>query len=697
MWYRQRKIIWILCIACITGLRLFSQEKQDSTDKDTAEINIPLPPPVNVFKPIIGLGTGMFTFYGDYSKPYKTNQPVISRVGFDLRVTQPLTEFLDLSFYVLFGKVGANERSDNRNLNFESKITTGGAELAYNFSHFLKQDRIIEPYLFVGGESFEFLSKTDLVDAYGNTYYYWSDGSIRNLPQGDPNSENAIRIERDYTYESDIRELNLDGFGKYAERSWAIPVGAGALLHVTDKWSFRIGTSFHFAFTDLVDGVTEESIGDRQGDKANDRFLFTSFNLNYNLVGNNREVDSLINIFNDVDFLAIDMADQDLDGIIDFEDKCPNTPENVEVDNKGCPLDSDKDGVPDFKDLEPNSVDTAIVDKDGVAISDSLLELAYLMYMDSTGMFGKTTRTVDNSEEALTKKHKTKYKVQIGKYSESISNDLADLYLSIPGVKTIQDGDITIFVVGDYNTKSQAIWKQHELADKGIAPTNIVTKNEDGKLKTVDVTNIQPDNNSSATSPSVIYRIQIGAFSKKLPASIFPDIKDLIITTSDDGLSRYYTRSYNTIEDASSRKLDLILKGYEGSFIVPFKDGKRISLVEAGAKITSSAKDADMNKVKYNNSSPTLDAELIKFRVQVGLYDKGVPMDILDKFIKLGNVSQERTEEKATRYMAGTFDDYKSAQAFREEVLKLGIADAFVIGRFKGNTISAKEALELLK
>jgi len=154
MWYRQRKIIWILCIACITGLRLFSQEKQDSTDKDTAEINIPLPPPVNVFKPIIGLGTGMFTFYGDYSKPYKTNQPVISRVGFDLRVTQPLTEFLDLSFYVLFGKVGANERSDNRNLNFESKITTGGAELAYNFSHFLKQDRIIEPYLFVGGESF---------------------------------------------------------------------------------------------------------------------------------------------------------------------------------------------------------------------------------------------------------------------------------------------------------------------------------------------------------------------------------------------------------------------------------------------------------------------------------------------------------------------------------------------------------------
>ncbi|MFQ5335128.1 MAG: hypothetical protein ACE5DN_03535, partial [Flavobacteriales bacterium] len=66
---------------CITAYAT-AQDAVDSTQAktDTAETPVPLPPPVNVFKPIIGLGVGMFAYYGDFSKPYKSNQPVISRV-----------------------------------------------------------------------------------------------------------------------------------------------------------------------------------------------------------------------------------------------------------------------------------------------------------------------------------------------------------------------------------------------------------------------------------------------------------------------------------------------------------------------------------------------------------------------------------------------------------------------------------------
>jgi hypothetical protein len=35
---------------------------------------------------------------------------------------------------------------------------------------------------------FEFLSKTDLKDRNGNTYYYWSDGSIKNMAEGSANA-----------------------------------------------------------------------------------------------------------------------------------------------------------------------------------------------------------------------------------------------------------------------------------------------------------------------------------------------------------------------------------------------------------------------------------------------------------------------------------------------------------------------------
>jgi len=43
--------------------------------------------------------------------------------------------------------------------------------------------------------------------------------------------------------------------------------------------------------------------------------------------------------------------DSDGDGIFDKYDRCKNTPQGVEVDKNGCPVDRDKDGVVDYKDI----------------------------------------------------------------------------------------------------------------------------------------------------------------------------------------------------------------------------------------------------------------------------------------------------------------------------------------------------------
>ena len=42
--------------------------------------------------------------------------------------------------------------------------------------------------------------------------------------------------------------------------------------------------------------------------------------------------------------------DSDNDGVVDYLDKCNDTPENIVIDSLGCPIDSDTDGVPDFID-----------------------------------------------------------------------------------------------------------------------------------------------------------------------------------------------------------------------------------------------------------------------------------------------------------------------------------------------------------
>lgn len=58
-------------------------------------------------------------------------------------------------------------------------------------------------------------------------------------------------------------------------------------------------------------------------------------------------------------------TDSDNDGVSDLLDKCPDTPEGIEVDKFGCPKDSDGDGVPDYMDQCHDSLSGNKVDEKG--------------------------------------------------------------------------------------------------------------------------------------------------------------------------------------------------------------------------------------------------------------------------------------------------------------------------------------------
>lgn len=62
---------------------------------------------------------------------------------------------------------------------------------------------------------------------------------------------------------------------------------------------------------------------------------------------------------------AVAPADTDGDGVVDPNDRCPNTPAGVNVDRNGCPLDDDGDGVPNYKDKCPNTPAGRQVDEFG--------------------------------------------------------------------------------------------------------------------------------------------------------------------------------------------------------------------------------------------------------------------------------------------------------------------------------------------
>ncbi|OMH39345.1 OmpA family protein [Motiliproteus sp. MSK22-1] len=66
-------------------------------------------------------------------------------------------------------------------------------------------------------------------------------------------------------------------------------------------------------------------------------------------------------------------SDSDGDGVVDVNDKCPNTPAGVLVDRDGCPLDSDNDGVPNYKDKCLRTPPGATVDVNGCEIKAQVL------------------------------------------------------------------------------------------------------------------------------------------------------------------------------------------------------------------------------------------------------------------------------------------------------------------------------------
>jgi len=372
---KLRQIITgILFLAALLPGRLVMGQEMDFDSLLIREVTVENP----TYMPVIGFAAGSMHFFGDVTNSYTT--PFTNKYGLRVNISTPPFDrkrtFL-VNFFLLTGEVTGNERSISsleRNLNFKSSITAFGINLEYNFGHLIKKESpVISPFFSAGFEPFMFSAKGDLFrDA--DAYHYWTDGTIRDIPES---SENIIRnkvLMRDWVYETDLRDADLYGLGSYSQFSFAIPFDAGIDFNVSPRLKFRLGASFHLTFTDLIDNVSSEGAG-IVGNKPNDHFMFSYVSLHFDLFSEpkTRTEELLFAELDDFDYMMFD--DDDGDGVLNGADECPGTPGGVPVDTLGCPFDEDRDGVPDYMDKE-DSRPGAIVNGEGVEYSeDELIRL----------------------------------------------------------------------------------------------------------------------------------------------------------------------------------------------------------------------------------------------------------------------------------------------------------------------------------
>ena len=127
-------------------------------------------------------------------------------------------------------------------------------------------------------------------------------------------------------------------------------VGGGINFRLSPTVNLNLQESFLFSNKDRRDGI-DNANGDM---KKKDSYLTHMVGLTFNLG---------------------DSQDTDNDGVSDKNDACPDTPVNVKVDKKGCPIDSDSDGVADYLDACPDISGSKMLDgcpdKDNDGLEDS--------------------------------------------------------------------------------------------------------------------------------------------------------------------------------------------------------------------------------------------------------------------------------------------------------------------------------------
>ena len=322
-----------------------------------------------VYKPVVSFSYGVLNFRGDVQ-----NSLVTPAIG-NNAVAVNLSTFVDrkhnyiANFSFMMGNLSGSsyDHSDlSRNLNFKSSLTSIGANVEYRFGHVLDKDALVRPYLSLGAGILSFNAKGDLVDGNGQTYYYWSDGSLMDTPEF-PSGE-AFPLYRDYSYETDLRlrEQEEFGLGDYSQVAFAFPISLGAHFRISSRAFFSLGASYFYAVSDMLDNVAYEGTS-IPGNKGNDSFVYSHLSLHFDLFSDptTRTVELL---YADVEFDPLLFDDEDGDFVLDVTDQCPGTPFGVEVDTLGCPLDGDMDGVADYLDLELYTERGAWVDDKGVTL-----------------------------------------------------------------------------------------------------------------------------------------------------------------------------------------------------------------------------------------------------------------------------------------------------------------------------------------
>ncbi len=294
----------------------------------------------------------------------------------------------------------------------------------------------------------------------------------------------------------------------------------------------------------------------------------------------------------------------------------------------------------------------------------------------------------------------------------------------------ISGSDMVRYMVGMYEQLTEALENRKEIRSKGLSDAFVVAYHQGKRIQVGEARRLQ---NTGAVSQVItdksalgtllntdesrkilpvgkvegfFYSVQVGVFSRKRSAAdlkyLYPLFEDILT----NGNYRYYAGIFQKSHEAIKARNEIRNLGLKDAFVVPVRNGKRISLAQAGELERTNAPKADAQGFEIfimpsekETSKEEINAADIVFKIQIGAYSKEVPVEVVDLMISVSELGLEKymREDGLTIYTIGKFSDYEEAGKWRLKIHEKGIPDAFIVAYANNVKISVSQALEIIK
>ena len=226
---------------------------------------------------------------------------------------------------------------------------------------------------------------------------------------------------------------------------------------------------------------------------------------------------------------------------------------------------------------------------------------------------------------------------------------------------------------------------------------------------------------SAETSIGLMYRVQVGAFSKPVAEDQFNEFTPVSAEKRSNGIFVYMAGYFVGNAKAFEAQKSIRKIGYSDAFVVAYCDGQRITLSEAKRlEETKACAPIQFNQISIQNNAPAptdttriMVTELdyykaigaapafsvetkkgLFFTVQLGVYNR--PVD-KKTFKDMSPLITKRLPNGQIRYSTGVYVSIEEAFPKRDQAFEKGITDAFITAYYEGERISLTEAEALLR